>query len=408
MTIERIYNLATKLGGFAFDFECVDSKGRPTTNVLEARPVLLSLAFDKPAQAVCLEWGPEAETLLRNLLMTPEMTAVAHYGYYDFLVAHFRRIVDLRTMTARPVDTRLLCWLRNEEEDLDLKSLVFNYLGHKMTTFSGITSSPLAVKAARLQKEIENLPKVLNKKIKQFRTDLRADGLKPKEIKLLVEKGTPAALAKMEEKRTALEEEVRRLQVMAHQEFRQYAADDARQTWRLFFHTMAWIKGEGLLPWLEVELANLKQSLRMSAEGAHIDTGIAERLQKETKVVVDELEATVYNIAKQQFNLNSAIQMAKVLYDDLGIEPLPGTARLNYPQVKNEPWAYSAASEILMRLPHPIGQAILDFRAAHTIYSNFLVGLPKQAQEDLDGRSRAHVIFDSNGTVTGRWSSRAI
>ena len=40
----RFWNVAQHVGGFAYDFECVDAEGRPCKEAMLSRPILLSLA----------------------------------------------------------------------------------------------------------------------------------------------------------------------------------------------------------------------------------------------------------------------------------------------------------------------------------------------------------------------------
>jgi DNA polymerase-1 len=187
--------------------------------------------------------------------------------------------------------------------------------------------------------------------------------------------------------------------------FRKYAVDDAKQTWRLYRKTRRWVHRAKMDRWLGVELANYRQSIMMGIRGSYVDQRIAEEMIGISTPLIEEFQANVYNMAKQEFNLNSAVQMAEVLYRDLGIRPLPGTGRSNLPGLVDKPWGYNADKEVLERIDHPIGQAILDFRSVYVIFSNFMQGFLKQAREDPLGKSRVHVNFNSTGTVTGRWSS---
>jgi DNA polymerase I-like protein with 3'-5' exonuclease and polymerase domains len=187
--------------------------------------------------------------------------------------------------------------------------------------------------------------------------------------------------------------------------FRKYAVDDAKQTWRLYRKTRRWVHREKMNRWLRVELANYRQSIMMGIRGAYVDQGLAQEMIGVSTPLLDEFQANVFNMAKREFNINSAVQMAEVLYRDLGIRPLPGTGRSKLAGLIDKEWGYNADKEVLERIDHPIGQAILDFRSVHTIFSNFMKGFLKQAQEDPLKKSRVHVNFNSTGTVTGRWSS---
>lgn len=425
-----LYNLIERSGGFAFDFEATDEKGRPTTDPLRAKPTLLSIATGtRKVSSVCLEWSERAKKYLRYLLSRSELTAVAHYGNFDFPVAHWNG-VDLEVSKATWSDTRLLCWMQSEEEDLGLKSQIEKHFGYKMSSFKSASESEFAQKAQSLKKELERLPVEMRKTLKSIKAELKAElkeekraidqewrgkiktkeiSAKKKEATAEMEKALAAATESVEksfeERAKVLKGIIKNSEDLAWQNFRKYAIDDAKQTWRLYQKMMRWVKKEKLSQWLDVELANYRQSILMGLRGAYIDQSMAKKMIAVSKPILEEFEATIFNMAKREFNVRSSAQLAEVLYRDLGVKPPPGTGRSNLPAIKNEPWGYNADREVLERIDHPIGQAILNYRSVHTIFSNFMKGFLEQAKNDPLGKSRIHVNFNSTGTVTGRWSS---
>ncbi len=148
-----------------------------------------------------------------------------------------------------------------------------------------------------------------------------------------------------------------------------------------------------------------RQSIMMGIRGSYVDQNLAQEMIGISAPLLEEFQANVFNEAKREFNINSAVQMAEVLYRDLGIRPPPGTGRSKLAGLIDKAWGFNADKEVLERIDHPIGRAILDFRSVHTIFSGFMKGILKQAQEDPLEKSRVHVNFNSTGTVTGRWSS---
>lgn len=426
-----LYNLIERSKGFAFDFECVDREtGKPTVNPLAARPTLLSIATGTTkVVSLCLEWSEKVKKYLRYLLSQPHLTAVAHYGNYDFPVAHWNGI-DLKESKATLSDTRLLCWLQFEEDDLGLEFQVMKHLEHKMQSFKSATESDFAQRVKDLKKELKRLPIEMRKQLQATKRELRATlkeekhaidaafkgKLKQKEISAKKKETTAEMARHVEEAESDLqaaadaraydiEELVKENEKLSWKVFRKYAVDDAKQTWRLFRKMMSWVKREKMSRWLDVELANHRQSIMMGIRGSYVDQNLAQEMIEISKPLLEEFQANVFNMAKQKFNINSGVQMAEVLYRDLGIRPLPGTGRSKLPGLVDKEWGFNADKEVLERIDHPIGQAILDFRSVHTIFSNFMKGFLKQTQEDPLGKSRVHVNFNSTGTVTGRWSS---
>jgi hypothetical protein len=169
-----LYNLIERSKGFAFDFEAVDEQGKPTVNPLVARPTLLSIATGvNKVVALCLEWDDKVRKYLRYLLSQAHLTAVAHYGNYDFPVAHWNGI-DLDEAKATWSDTRLLCWLQFEEDDLGLKNQVMKHLDYKMQSFKSAAESDFAQRAKDLKKELKRLPIEMRKQLKEAKRELKA------------------------------------------------------------------------------------------------------------------------------------------------------------------------------------------------------------------------------------------
>jgi len=425
-----LYNLIERSRGFAFDFEAVDEEGRPTVNPLIARPTLLSIATGTTkVVALCLEWDDRAKKYLRYLLSQSHLTAVAHYGNYDFPVAHWNGI-DLEETKATWSDTRLLCWLQSEENDLGLKSLVMQHLDHRMQSFKSASDSEFAMRTKDLKKELKRLPIEVRKQIQAMKHELREllkgeknaidtawkGKIKVKDIvtkkneaAAAMEHGVDVAVQVIEQAAKNREADILTLvnenDKLAWKMFRKYAVDDAKQTWRLFRKMMGWVKREKLSRWLDVELANYRQSIMMGVRGSYVNQDLARKMIAISEPLLDEFRSNVFNMAEREFNINSGVQMAEVLYKELGIQPVLGTGRSSLPGLVGKPWGFNADKEALERIDHPIGQAILDFRSVYTILSNFMKGFLKQAREDPQGKSRVHVNFNSTGTVTGRWSS---
>lgn len=433
--LDALYNIIKLHKAFAFDFEAVDSKGRPTTNPMIARPTLLSFATGYPiAKAVCLDWNEEAGLFLRKLLLDPELTAVCHFGNYDVMLAHWFGIVDVREIRAKLSDTLLLCWMEQEESDegLGLKEQVFKHLGYKMTEFKEASASKFFLAAFALRKAQEEIRKAFRAKglmmareckeearqaSRGVREAYRLMGKTPKEM---VDIAVAEEVAKVKAKYASLWQESEELFELAMEEktakierfdklhwklMRQYAADDSRQCWRLYKHQMNWVRGNGLERWLQVELENHRRALMMTADGTYIDVPYLDTLIAKSVPLLEEFSAEVCNLAKIDFEVGSHEQLARVLYKDLGIVPPIGAPRLKGKKFEGENWAYSVKREVLERITHPVVQAVLDWRTVNILFNNFMVGLKEQAENDPLKKSRAHVSFKSNGTVTGRWSS---
>lgn len=95
----------------------------------------------------------------------------------------------------------------------------------------------------------------------------------------------------------------------------------------------------------------------------------------------------------EPFNWGSPPQLAKLLFEDLGIKPLDKTATGNP----------STSESVIKRLNHPCTDALLRFRAAKQQLSFFIDGWKPYLHRQVRGYY-LHPSFKLHGTVTGRLS----
>ncbi len=103
-------------------------------------------------------------------------------------------------------------------------------------------------------------------------------------------------------------------------------------------------------------------------------------------------EAIIYELAGEQFNINSTQQFGRILFEKLGLPP-----------VKKTKTGYSTSAEVLEKLRgrHPIVEAVLDYRQLAKLKSTYVDGLMKVIAAD----GRIHTCFQNTVTATGRLSS---
>lgn len=109
-----------------------------------------------------------------------------------------------------------------------------------------------------------------------------------------------------------------------------------------------------------------------------------------TKIVT--LEAEIYQIAGEEFNINSPKQLGVVLFEHLGL-----------PNGKKTKTGYSTAADVLEKLEteYPIVSKILEYRQLTKLKSTYADGLANYIGED----QRIHGTFNQTITATGRISS---
>ncbi|MCL2563339.1 MAG: DNA polymerase I [Oscillospiraceae bacterium] len=107
---------------------------------------------------------------------------------------------------------------------------------------------------------------------------------------------------------------------------------------------------------------------------------------------IHNVQSEIYELAGQEFNINSPKQLGQILFDVLGLPP-----------AKKTKTGYSTNVEVLQKLQdkHPIIPKIMDFREYSKLKSTYADGLTKTIAPD----GRIHSHFQMTVTATGRLSS---
>ena len=132
----------------------------------------------------------------------------------------------------------------------------------------------------------------------------------------------------------------------------------------------------------------------MEKTGVLIDRAYFKELQKEFTEKVAELEQKIYSVCGVNFNVNSPIQLSKVLFEDLAL-PTKG--------IQKTTRGFSTGVSELEKLEgqHPVIEMIKEYREVSKLLSTYILPLPELAGED----GRIHTTFTQNVTATGRLSS---
>lgn len=131
----------------------------------------------------------------------------------------------------------------------------------------------------------------------------------------------------------------------------------------------------------------------MELTGIKVDKDYLVTVQDKLKNDLEKLEKDIYALSGSEFNIMSPMQLAKVLFEDLGIV---------YPK-RVKDGKYSTSKDILDKLVdlHPIINLILEYRTLSKLYTNYAVGLIDEVRCD----GRIHTIYNQALTRTGRLSS---
>ncbi|MDP2629807.1 MAG: DNA polymerase I [Candidatus Uhrbacteria bacterium] len=175
-----------------------------------------------------------------------------------------------------------------------------------------------------------------------------------------------------------------------------YACEDADFAWRLYECFSARLKENSLLDLCRrLEIPLISVLARMERHGVKIDTAFLEKLSKSLHGELAVLEKEIYGHAGKEFNINSPLQLKKILFEDLA---LTGT-KLK----KGKTGISTAASELeKMRGLHPVIDSILEYRERTKLTNTYIDVLPTL----VDAKTgRVHTSFNQTIAATGRLSS---
>ena len=142
----------------------------------------------------------------------------------------------------------------------------------------------------------------------------------------------------------------------------------------------------------EIELPLCRVLAEMELEGFRIDRGALASFGEMLSGRIDRAQGAIYQLAGEEFNINSTQQLGHILFDNLGLPP-----------VKKTKTGYSTNAEVLEKLrgKHPIIEEILEYRQLTKLKSTYADGLDKVIAPD----GRIHTSFQNTVTATGRLSS---
>ena len=143
---------------------------------------------------------------------------------------------------------------------------------------------------------------------------------------------------------------------------------------------------------MELPLANVLAKMEFAGIKVKVET--LKAMQAENEVLIEKLTKEIYELAGQEFNINSPKQLGAILFEDMGL-PLEYT--------KKTKTGYSTAVDVLERLAPiaPIVSKILDYRQITKLQSTYVIGLQDAILED----GKIHTRYVQDLTQTGRLSS---
>ena len=193
-----------------------------------------------------------------------------------------------------------------------------------------------------------------------------------------------------------------------------YAATDAYITYKLYQFQNQYIgteKYKGITNvFFNIEMPLIPVIADMENNGIEIDTDFAKKLSIKYHEQLEQARDKFMKICdgfgekldayrdrmgsknklEYPINISSASQIAIMLYDVLGLQSPD----------KNSP--RGTGEEILLKLNHPVSNAILEYRGIYKLLSTYIDKLPETINKKT---GRIHASFNQYGAATGRFSS---
>lgn len=144
----------------------------------------------------------------------------------------------------------------------------------------------------------------------------------------------------------------------------------------------------------DIELPMAKVLADMEFIGVSIDEAYLKTLTEEFDIKAHRLAQKIYDLAGEEFNLNSPKQVGEILFDKLQLK-----ARKKRGKSKN-----STSAEVLTQLAeeYDIAKFILDYRKYTKLKSTYTEALPLLVDKK---DNRIHTTYNQTVTTTGRLSS---
>lgn len=178
-----------------------------------------------------------------------------------------------------------------------------------------------------------------------------------------------------------------------------YACEDVDMTLRLrniFARDLDKMDLTGLFYELEMPLLLVLEE--MEHKGLRVDVKVLDSLQKEYAERVTELTAKIYELAGEEFNINSTQQLGKILFDKLEVHKEVGLKR-----VRKTKTGYSTNAAVLESISaHPLGHLLLEYRRLQKLNSTYVEALPRLIEKET---GCIHTSFNQAVAATGRLSS---
>ena len=144
----------------------------------------------------------------------------------------------------------------------------------------------------------------------------------------------------------------------------------------------------------DIEYPLVRVLTEMEHTGIRVDTDVLDSISERLAGELDELEERIFEIAGEEFNINSPQQLGEILFEKMDMPVLAKTSTGN-PSTKE-----SVLQEL--STDHEIPGLVLDWRKTYKLKSTYLDSLGGLVHPETN---RLHTSFNQTRTATGRLSS---
>ena len=179
-------------------------------------------------------------------------------------------------------------------------------------------------------------------------------------------------------------------------EAKDYAAEDADITFRLYKIFLKSLKAEKLLNIYELfEKPLIKILAEMEIKGIKLDKSSLNKLSSKFSTKIEKLEKSIFKISKKTFNIGSTKQLGEIMYNDLKIAALKKTKKGSFATAAN-------VLEDLAFKGHEFPKLVLEWRQLTKLKNTYSDSLPGHLNLNTN---RVHTSFLLAATTTGRLAS---
>ncbi|MGN1299240.1 MAG: DNA polymerase I [Candidatus Scatovivens sp.] len=163
---------------------------------------------------------------------------------------------------------------------------------------------------------------------------------------------------------------------------------------KLYYKLLEELKKNDMLDlFYNIEMPTAKVLADMQYTGVYVDEKEIKTFGDKLKKDLEKLKNEIYDLADEEFNINSTKQLGEILFE-----------KLKLPVYKKTKSGYSTDVEVLEKLKeeHPIIEKILDYRQIMKLNSTYVEGLIPYINPKT---KRIHTFFHQTVAATGRISS---